>query len=77
MVVNEHLFNWPGVNLSYYYIYFLIAALIAGYLSFRSKSSFKFELFFLVFYLLTGNLNELLTISIPGFSSRTTKTGIF
>lgn len=61
-------FDWPDVQLRYYYAYFILAALVAGYLVFKSKSRFKPELFFISFYLLTGNLNQLLTIKIPGFS---------
>ena len=61
-------FNWPEVNLLHFYVYFAIAAVIAFYLTIKSDSKYKFELFFLSFYLLTGNLNYLLTIAIPGFS---------
>ena len=34
----------------------------------KSTSRYKPELFFISFFLLTGNLNKLLTIKIPGFS---------
>lgn len=64
----EQYFNWPEVHLQHFYIYFAIAAVIALYLVIKSNSKYKFELFFLSFYLLTGNLNDLLTIVIPGFS---------
>lgn len=55
-------------QLSYFYIYCVIAAVIALVLLFKSGSKHKFELFFISFYLLTGNINDLLTIKIPGFS---------
>lgn len=61
-------FGWSEVHLHHFYIYFAISAVIAFYLVIKSDSKHKFELFFLAFYLLTGNLNELLTIVIPGFS---------
>ena len=50
------------------YIYFGLAAIIALYLVFKSKSEYKFELYFLAFYLLTGNINLMLTFRIPGIS---------
>ena len=64
----EHLFRWQEVHLVHFYIYFVISAFIAFYLTKKSNSRYKFEIFFLAFYLLTGNLNEILTIKIPGFS---------
>lgn len=64
----EQYFSWPEVHLQHFYIYFAIAAVIALYLVINSNSKHKFELFFLSFFLLTGNLNALLTIVIPGFS---------
>ncbi len=64
------LFNFKidEAQLPYFYIYFVIAGVIALYLLVKSGSKHKFELFFMSFYLLTGNINELLTIKIPGFS---------
>ncbi len=35
---------------------------------FKSNSKYKIELFFISFYVLTGNINDLLTVKIPGFS---------
>lgn len=64
----EQYFNWLEVHLHHFYIYFVFAAIIAFYLIIKSDSKHKFELFFISFYLLTGNINELLTIKIPGFS---------
>lgn len=60
-------FNWAEVQIEQFYAYFLVALIIAGYLTFKSKSKYKFELFFISFYLLTGNLNKLLSFNIPGF----------
>ena len=68
MDVGEHLFRWQEVHLVHFYIYFVISAVIAFYLTKKSNSRYKFEIFFLSFYLLTGNLNEILTIKIPGLS---------
>jgi hypothetical protein len=60
-------FEMAKVNLEYFYAYFLLAAVIAFFLVYKSKSKYKIELFFMSFYLLTGNINEILTIKIPGF----------
>ncbi|MFH6603639.1 O-antigen ligase family protein [Maribacter algicola] len=64
----DEYFNWPDVNIAHFYIYFVLTAILAFYMTYKSGSKYKFELFFIAFYLLTGNLNELLTIRIPGFS---------
>ena len=58
----------PELQLSHFYIYFIFAAIVALFLIIKSDSKYKIELFFLSFFLITGNLNELLTIKIPGFS---------
>jgi len=68
MIDFNQYFSWPNVQLSYFFIYYVIAAAIAFYLIKKSKTKFKIELFFISFYLLTGNINELLTIKIPGIS---------
>ncbi len=62
------LFSWNEVHLHHFYIYFAFAVIAAFYLTYKSNSKYKFELFFISFYFLTGNINELLTIKIPGFS---------
>jgi len=69
-VINDfnQYFSWPNVQLQYFFIYFAIAAVIAFYLVKKSKTKYRIELFFISFYLLTGNINELLTIKIPGIS---------
>lgn len=54
--------------MEHFYAYFIFAAILAFFLVFRSDAKYKFELFFLSFFLLTGNLNRLLTVKIPGFS---------
>ncbi|WP_276168412.1 O-antigen ligase family protein [Zobellia alginiliquefaciens] len=64
----EQHFSWTGVQIHHFYIYFVIAGLIASYLTYKSDSKYKLEGFLLSFYFLTGNINELLTIKIPGFS---------
>ena len=61
-------FDLAEIRLNHFYIYFILAAAIAFYLILKSNSKYKIELFFLSFYLLTGNINDLLTIKIPGFS---------
>jgi len=49
-------------------VYFVFAAILALYLVIKSDSKYKIELFFISFYLLTGNYNDLLLIQIPGFN---------
>lgn len=61
-------FNWPEVHLHHFYIFLALAAFASLYLVIKSESRFKIEIFFLTFFLLTGNINSLLTIKIPGFS---------
>jgi len=58
----------PEMQLHHFYIYFAFAAIVAFLLVKKSNSKFKPELFFLSFYLITGNINDLLTFKIPGFS---------
>ena len=50
------------------HIYLAIAGAIAFFLTLKSSTKYKIELFFLSFYLLSGNLSIILTIKIPGFS---------
>jgi hypothetical protein len=64
----EKYFEWPNVHLEHFYIFLVLAALASLYLVIKSNSRFKIEIFFLTFYLLTGNINSLLTLKIPGFS---------
>ncbi len=64
----EQYFNWPNVQLQHFFIFFALAALASLYLVIKSKSRYKIEIFFLTFFLLTGNINSLLTLKIPGFS---------
>ena len=68
MVDYQRFFEWPNVQIAHFYAYLGLALVVAAYLVFRSRSAFKFELFFISFYLLTGNINDLLIIRIPGFS---------
>ncbi len=67
MEFSEHLFSWSEVHLVHFYIYLTLALAISCYLILKSRSKHKLELFFLSFFLLSGNYNHLLTISIPGF----------
>lgn len=64
---NYFSFNVADVQWHHFYIYYVIAAAITLYLVVKSDSKYKLELFFLSFYLISGNLNDLLTIKIPGF----------
>lgn len=61
-------FDLSVVQIKHFYVYFVFAAAVAFYLTFKSNSKYKIELFFVSFYLLTGNLNDVLTIKIPGIS---------
>lgn len=61
-------FKWEEVHIAHFFIYFFFAAITAFYLVRKSESKYKIELFFISFYLLTGNINEILTLKIPGFS---------
>ncbi len=63
----QQYFQHADVQLYQFYMYFLFVAVLAAYLVFKSNSKYKIELFFISFYLLTGNLNKLLTTKIPGF----------
>lgn len=68
MIDFNNYFSWPDVQLWHFFVYFAVAAVVAFFLTQRSKTKYKLELFFISFYLLTGNINELLTIKIPGIS---------
>ena len=61
-------FDLAEINIIHFYIYFVFATAVGGFLTFKSDSKHKIELFFLSFYLLTGNLNDLLILKIPGLS---------
>ena len=56
------------VGLYYIYGYFAIVLLLGFLWVYRSELTYKFEALVLAFYLMTGNLNDLLTFSIPGVS---------
>ena len=66
----ESYFNFElnRVNFQHFYLYLIISALVAGFLVLKSQSKYKVEMFFLSFYLLSGNLNTLLIFKIPGVS---------
>jgi len=50
------------------YIFLVFGGIIALYMTITSTSAYKKEMFFISFFLITGNLNKLLTVKIPGFS---------
>ncbi|MBI5916149.1 MAG: hypothetical protein HY842_12305, partial [Bacteroidetes bacterium] len=56
------------LDLPLYYGYFVVAALLALWLVLRSNAKYKFEILLVSFYLMTGNINDYLTIKLPGFS---------
>jgi hypothetical protein len=56
------------VGMPFVYLYFLIALLLGAYWVKNSGVKYKFEILILSFYLMTGNLNDLLTFAIPGVS---------
>ncbi len=61
-------FNTDQVHWHHFYIYLALGSIIAYYLVVKSDSKYKVEMFFLSFYLLTGNINDLLTLKVPGLS---------
>ena len=61
-------YDFHSVSLEYFYLYILIAAVVAFVLVLKSDSKYKGEMFFISLYLLTGNLNTLLNFKIPGIS---------
>ena len=56
------------VGMPFVYVYFLITMLLSAYWVNNSEVKYKFETLILAFYLMTGNLNDLLTFAIPGVS---------
>lgn len=56
------------VGMPFVYLYFLFALSLSAYWVYNSELKDKFEVFILSFYLMTGNLNDLLTFAIPGIS---------
>ena len=65
---NNFSFDPNLVQVHHFYIFFVVALALTIYLITKSKTKYKFELFFLSFFLITGNTNDILTIKIPGFS---------
>lgn len=68
MIDYQQYFKWPQEHIEYFYVYFFLACIAAGYLVYKLRVKYKVELFFISFYLLTGNLNKILTIELPGIS---------
>ena len=64
----QQFFQREDFIVEHFFIYFAFAAVLALYLTIKSDSKYKYILFFISFYLLTGNYNDLLLIRIPGLS---------
>lgn len=64
----DQFFKFTNYQIEHFFVYFVFAAIVALYLVIKSNSKYKIELFFISFYLLTGNYNDILLIKIPGFS---------
>lgn len=58
----------PEMDSIYFYAFLAITALTSLYLVLKSTSTFKVELFFLSFFLISGSVSEILTFKIPGIS---------
>ncbi|MFK8008548.1 MAG: O-antigen ligase family protein [Saprospiraceae bacterium] len=56
------------VGMPFVYVYFLFALLLGASWVYKNDVKHKFETLVLCFYLMTGNLNDLLTFAIPGVS---------
>ncbi|MFK7772869.1 MAG: O-antigen ligase family protein [Saprospiraceae bacterium] len=56
------------VGMPFVYIYFLFVLLLSAHWVYKGEVKHKFEILVLCFYLMTGNLNDLLTFAIPGIS---------
>lgn len=56
------------VGMPFVYLYFLFVFLLSASWVYNSEVKHKFETLILCFYLMTGNLNDLLTFAIPGVS---------
>ena len=64
----DQFFKFSEYHIEHFFAYLVFAAVLAFYLVVKSDSKYKIELFFISFYLLTGNYNNLLLIEIPGFN---------
>lgn len=64
----DQFFQHTNYQIEDFFIYLLFAAGLALYLVWKSDSKCKFELFFVCFYLLSGNFNDILLFKIPGIS---------
>ncbi len=56
------------VGMPFVYLYFLFVLILSASWVYKSDVKHKFETLVLCFYLMTGNLNDLLTFAIPGVS---------
>ncbi len=57
-----------NISTTPFYIYMVIMLFVAYVMTKSSKTKYKFELFIIIYYILTGDYNELLTFSLPGIS---------
>jgi O-antigen ligase len=58
----------PEMDSIYFYGYLGLTFMIALWLVLKSQSKYKFELFFLSFFLMSGSISDMLTFKIPGVS---------
>lgn len=58
----------PEMDSIYFYAFLGLIFFIALRLALKSQSKYKFELFFLAFFLMSGSISDLLTFKIPGVS---------
>ena len=56
--------RWYEADLPLWYLYFAVAFGITIFLIVKEKPKYPFELGVLIFYLITGNANEILTIDL-------------
>ena len=57
------------VGMPFIYGYFALVFILGVLWVYRSELKYKFEAFVIVFYMMTGNLNDILTFAIPGVSA--------
>lgn len=67
VIERDWTYYWSGADYVLLYAYFGAAALFCLYLVFKAKVAYKAEIFVLAFYLMTGNLNRLLTVNLGFF----------
>ncbi len=60
----EEVSRWYSADLPFFYGYFVIVLLIVLFLISKAKPKYPFEMFALLFFLMTGNANEILTVDV-------------